>query len=190
MLNGVDRMNIIEIKDLSFTYNDENNVLSDVNLEIEKGEWVSILGHNGSGKSTLSKLIIGLLKADKGEIIVDGITLDEKTVHDVRKKIGIVFQNPDNQFVGVTVEDDIAFGMENLCFDREDMMKRIKEFINDSIDNAWQVGALVLGFFGINVAILEFVQKRFKNDTLTTIVAVIMFLFYGVFVVWLSTPMK
>lgn len=121
-------MNIIEIKDLSFTYNDENNVLSDVNLEIEKGEWVSILGHNGSGKSTLSKLIIGLLKADKGEIIVDGITLTEETVHDVRKKIGIVFQNPDNQFVGVTVEDDIAFGMENLCFDREDMIKRIEEF--------------------------------------------------------------
>ena len=106
-------MSIIKITDLSFSYLQDTPVLKDVNLEIEKGEWVSILGHNGSGKSTLSKLIIGLLKADKGEIVVDGITLTEETVYDVRKKIGIVFQNPDNQFVGVTVEDDIAFGMEN-----------------------------------------------------------------------------
>ncbi len=121
-------MNIIEIKDLSFSYNQNTPVLKDVNLSIKKGEWVSILGHNGSGKSTLSKLIVGLLKADKGDIIVDGITLTEETVYDVRRKIGIVFQNPDNQFVGVTVEDDIAFGMENLCFKREDMHKRIEEF--------------------------------------------------------------
>jgi len=128
MLNGVDKMNIIEIKDLSFNYNEETEVLKNVNLAIKKGEWISILGHNGSGKSTLSKLIIGLLKADKGEIIVDGITLNEKTVNEVRRKIGIVFQNPDNQFVGVTVEDDIAFGMENLCFEREEMIRRIKEY--------------------------------------------------------------
>jgi energy-coupling factor transport system ATP-binding protein len=128
MTNGVDRMNIIEIKDLSFSYLENNPVLTDVSLTIKKGDWVSVLGHNGSGKSTLSKLIIGLLKADKGDIVVDGITLTEETVHDVRKKIGIVFQNPDNQFVGVTVEDDIAFGMENLCFDREEMLKRIEEY--------------------------------------------------------------
>ncbi len=121
-------MNIIEIKDLSFSYLEDKPVLSNVNLEIKKGEWVSILGHNGSGKSTLSKLIIGLLKADKGEIVVDGLTLDEETVYEVRRKIGIVFQNPDNQFVGVTVEDDIAFGMENLCFEREEMIKRIDEY--------------------------------------------------------------
>jgi energy-coupling factor transport system ATP-binding protein len=128
MLNGVDKMDIIEIKDLSFSYLENSPVLRDVNITIKKGEWVSVLGHNGSGKSTLSKLIIGLLKADKGDIIVDGITLTEETVHEVRKKIGIVFQNPDNQFVGVTVEDDIAFGMENLCFDREDMLTRIVEY--------------------------------------------------------------
>ena len=121
-------MNIIEIKDLSFGYLENSPVLTDVNLTIQKGEWVSVLGHNGSGKSTLSKLIIGLLKADKGDIIVDGITLTEETVHEVRKKIGIVFQNPDNQFVGVTVEDDIAFGMENLCFDRDEMAVRIEEY--------------------------------------------------------------
>ncbi len=121
-------MNIIEIKDLSFSYVEGSPVLKDVNLTIKKGEWVSILGHNGSGKSTLSKLIIGLLKADKGEVIVDGITLNEETVNEVRMKIGIVFQNPDNQFVGVTVEDDIAFGMENLCFEREEMIRRIEEY--------------------------------------------------------------
>lgn len=128
MTNGVDTMNIIEIKDVSFRYNEDTDVLTDVSLNIEKGSWVSILGHNGSGKSTLSKLIIGLLKADKGSITVDGILLDENTVHDVRRKIGIVFQNPDNQFVGVTVEDDIAFGMENLNFSREDMIERIDLF--------------------------------------------------------------
>jgi len=121
-------MNIIEIKDLSFRYNEETPVLQDINLSIKKGEWVTILGHNGSGKSTLSKLIIGLLRADKGDITVDGITLTEETVYEVRKKIGIVFQNPDNQFVGVTVEDDIAFGMENLCFERDEMIRRIKEY--------------------------------------------------------------
>lgn len=121
-------MNIIEIKDLSFSYNENTPVLQDVTLTIEKGSWVSILGHNGSGKSTLSKLIIGLLKADKGSIVVDGLLLNEETVHEVRKKIGIVFQNPDNQFVGVTVEDDIAFGMENLCFEREDMIERIDTY--------------------------------------------------------------
>ena len=121
-------MNIIEIKDLSFQYVENEPVLRDVNLTIKKGEWVSVLGHNGSGKSTLSKLIIGLLKADKGTITVDGITLTEETVHDVRRKIGIVFQNPDNQFVGVTVEDDIAFGMENLCFSREEMVEKIQTY--------------------------------------------------------------
>lgn len=119
-------MSYIEIKNLSFSYRKDVPVLKDVSLSIEKGEWVSILGHNGSGKSTLSRLLMGLLKASSGEIVVDGITLNEETVYDVREKIGIVFQNPDNQFVGVTVEDDIAFGMENLQFSREDMLEKIK----------------------------------------------------------------
>lgn len=121
-------MNIIEIRNLSFSYVEDNPVLQDVNLTIEKGEWVTILGHNGSGKSTLSKLIIGLLKAKQGTIVVDGQELTEDTVYDIREKIGIVFQNPDNQFVGVTVEDDIAFGMENLCFEREIIKERIGTF--------------------------------------------------------------
>ena len=121
-------MNIIEIKDLSFSYREDIDALKNVNLTIKKGEWISILGHNGSGKSTLAKLIIGLLKADEGEIYVDGILLTENTVHEIRRKIGIVFQNPDNQFVGVTVEDDIAFGMENLNFERLDMINKIEEY--------------------------------------------------------------
>jgi energy-coupling factor transport system ATP-binding protein len=118
-------MSYIEIKDLSFSYRKNTPVLKNVSLSIEKGEWVSILGHNGSGKSTLSRLLMGLLKASSGEIIVDGITLTEETVYEVREKIGIVFQNPDNQFVGVTVEDDIAFGMENLQFEKEEMLEKI-----------------------------------------------------------------
>lgn len=128
MSNGVDGMSIIEINDLSFSYRKNKPVLKNVNLSIKKGEWVSILGHNGSGKSTLSKLIMGLLKADSGDIIVDDIVLTEETVQEVRSKIGIVFQNPDNQFVGVTVEDDIAFGMENLQIERAEMLHRIEEF--------------------------------------------------------------
>lgn len=118
-------MNIIEIKDLNFQYYEDQPVLKNVNLTVKKGDWVTILGHNGSGKSTLSKLIIGLLRPGSGEITVDGTLLSEETVYDIRRKIGIVFQNPDNQFVGVTVEDDIAFGMENLCFEREDIVKNI-----------------------------------------------------------------
>jgi energy-coupling factor transport system ATP-binding protein len=121
----VDDMSYIEMKDVSFGYRKDTPVVKHVNLTIEKGEWVSILGHNGSGKSTISKLIIGLLKAQSGEIIIDGMVLNEDTVYEIREKIGIVFQNPDNQFVGVSVEDDIAFGMENLQMEREEMIRRI-----------------------------------------------------------------
>ncbi|MFP4077652.1 MAG: energy-coupling factor transporter ATPase [Candidatus Izemoplasmataceae bacterium] len=121
-------MNMIEMKDLTFSYQEGTPAIKDVSLDVKKGEWLTILGHNGSGKSTLSKLLIGLLKAEEGSIKVDGITLSEKTVYDIRRKIGIVFQNPDNQFVGVTVRDDIAFGLENLCVDRETMIDRVDEY--------------------------------------------------------------
>ncbi|MFH5881636.1 energy-coupling factor transporter ATPase [Liberiplasma polymorphum] len=121
-------MNIIEIKNLNFHYTQDKPVLKDINLTIRKGEWISILGHNGSGKSTLSKLIIGLLKAKSGDIYIDDILLSYETVYDIRKKVGIVFQNPDNQFVGVTVRDDIAFGLENLQVPREEMIERIETF--------------------------------------------------------------
>ena len=118
-------MAYIDIKDLTFSYNGKTNVLEDVNLKIEKGEWIAVLGHNGSGKSTLAKTLVGLLELKKGEIRIDGDLLTDETTYEIIKKIGIVFQNPDNQFVGVTVRDDIAFGMENLCVEREEMLKKI-----------------------------------------------------------------
>ena len=105
-------MSYIEIEKLSFSYNEKTDVLRDVNINIEKGEWIAVLGHNGSGKSTLAKTIVGLLEPKAGQITIDNIVLNEDSAYEVRKKVGIVFQNPDNQFVGVTVRDDIAFGME------------------------------------------------------------------------------
>jgi energy-coupling factor transport system ATP-binding protein len=120
---------IIEIRDLYYSYDNKTLVINKLSLDIYKQEWVCILGHNGSGKSTLSKLIIGLLAPLKGTIDVDGKILSEETVYDIRRDISIVFQNPDNQFVGTTVIDDIAFGMENQQISREEMKRRIDQTI-------------------------------------------------------------
>ncbi|MGL4374760.1 MAG: energy-coupling factor transporter ATPase [Turicibacter sp.] len=119
---------MITLKDVTFGYEEDQIVLNNYNLNIKKGEWVTILGHNGSGKSTLSKLLVGLLKANTGEIKVDDLVLDEETVYEVRQKVGIVFQNPDNQFVGSTVRDDIAFGLENNQVPYEKMARTVEEF--------------------------------------------------------------
>lgn len=118
-------MGYLDIEHLFFQYSPKRMILKDISLSINQGEWIAILGHNGSGKSTLAKLIIGLLQPKEGKINVDGVTLSPENVYDIRKKIGIVFQNPDNQFVGVTVRDDIAFGMENLQVPREEMLNKI-----------------------------------------------------------------
>lgn len=120
---------MIEISNLTYTYSQENSkpALNDVSLTIPQGQWVAICGHNGSGKSTLAKVIDGLLEADSGRIVVDGITLTQDSVYDVRDKIGMVFQNPDNQFVGVTVADDVAFGLENQGVAPEDMQQLIDD---------------------------------------------------------------
>lgn len=126
-------MSYIQVKDLTFSYNDKNNVLEDVNIAINKGEWIAVLGHNGSGKSTLAKTLVGLLEPKTGEVIIDGEQLNEDSAYRIRKKIGIVFQNPDNQFVGVTVRDDIAFGMENLCVPKEEMLEKI-EFYSKKVN--------------------------------------------------------
>ena len=106
---------MIEIKNLKFKYHQDqpSYILDDVSFHVKRGEWLSIVGHNGSGKSTTARLIDGLLVAESGQIIVDGQELTEENVWDIRDKIGMVFQNPDNQFVGATVEDDVAFGLEN-----------------------------------------------------------------------------
>lgn len=118
---------MIQIKNVTFSYNKKDNVLNNLNLDIKKGEWVSIVGHNGSGKSTLSKLLIGIIESKVGEVIVDDVVLSKDTVNEIRKKIGIVFQNPDNQFVGATVKHDIAFGLENRNKAVDEMNKIIDE---------------------------------------------------------------
>lgn len=124
------RERFIEFRNVSFRYGDEQPwVLDDVSFTIYKDEWVAIIGHNGSGKSTIAKLMNGLLFPQKGEIIINGIPVNEQTVWDVRKQVGMVFQNPDNQFVGTTVQDDVAFGMENRGFAREEMVNRINEVL-------------------------------------------------------------
>lgn len=120
---------MIKVKDLSFSYDKNLETLKDVSFEIEKGSWVSILGHNGSGKSTLAKLLVGLIEADKGTIHINDIKMNDENLNDIRKKIGIVFQNPDNQFVGVTVKHDVAFGLENQQLSREEMLERIDKYI-------------------------------------------------------------
>ena len=120
-------MKAIEIKDLTFGYSKKRPVIKELNLDIEEGEYVVLLGHNGSGKSTLARLIIGLLEANSGTIAVNGTILNNDTVYKIRENVGIVFQNPDNQFVGVTVKDDIAFGLENRRVKSEDIKARVLE---------------------------------------------------------------
>ena len=112
---------IIHIDHLSFEYEENVPVINDITFDIQKGKYTVILGHNGSGKSTIAKLIMGLLEAKSGKIIVDGLELNVENIYDIREKIGIVFQNPDNQFIGSTVRDDIAFGLENICVPQEKM---------------------------------------------------------------------
>ncbi|MBG9989435.1 energy-coupling factor ABC transporter ATP-binding protein [Aerococcaceae bacterium DSM 111176] len=120
--------NIIEIKNLTFSYEeDANNVLKDVSFEVKRGEWLAIIGPNGSGKSTLAKMINGLLVPQQGTIKVNDAVLSEESVWYVRSIVGMVFQNPDNQFVGATVEDDVAFGLENKGVPREEMIPRVQE---------------------------------------------------------------
>ncbi len=121
-------MKKIEVEHLTFSYDGEQDVLKDVSFQIEEGSYTTIVGHNGSGKSTIAKLLIGLMEAKSGTIIVDGIQLTEKSVYDIRDKIGIVFQNPDNQFIGATVADDIAFGLENHQVPQEQMQTIIERF--------------------------------------------------------------
>ena len=120
---------IIEMKDLTFRYQEEDQTpaLNKVSLSINQGEWIAIIGHNGSGKSTLAKTINGLLLPESGSIKVNGQEINEKTIWEVRRNVGMVFQNPDNQFVGSTVEDDVAFGLENQGVPREEMLVRVRE---------------------------------------------------------------
>lgn len=121
------RERLIEVKDLSFRYKaDAPLSLDRVSLEVYAGEWLAIIGHNGSGKSTLAKCLNGLILPETGTVLVDGLdTRDEDAIWEIRRRVGMVFQNPDNQFVGTTVQDDVAFGMENHGIDRDEMVKRM-----------------------------------------------------------------
>lgn len=127
--------NAIEFKDVTFTYPESKApVLKKINFKVKKGSWTALIGHNGSGKSTISKLINGLLLPDKdsGSVItVSGMNLNSKNVWDIREKVGIVFQNPDNQFVGATVGDDVAFGLENRGVPRDQMVQTVKKVLSD-----------------------------------------------------------
>ncbi|WP_349409145.1 energy-coupling factor ABC transporter ATP-binding protein [Pseudalkalibacillus sp. SCS-8] len=120
---------LIRVQDVSFQYDaDGPYQLKDINLTIQRGEWVSIVGHNGSGKSTLAKLLNGLLIPRQGKVTIeDKATDQEELLWEIRKEVGMVFQNPDNQFVGTTVKDDVAFGLENNGIPREEMIERIEK---------------------------------------------------------------
>ena len=126
-------MSKLEIKNLSFSYDREHPVIDDISLKVEKGSFVAVLGHNGSGKSTLAKLIVGLLDKSDGQIFFDDVEIGQKNIKDLQSKTALVFQNPDNQFIGATVEDDIAFGLENKQFPHEKMQEEIEIFA-DSVN--------------------------------------------------------
>ena len=123
---------VIDVKNLSFRYKESQEYydVKDITFHVKRGEWLSIVGHNGSGKSTTVRLIDGLLEAESGEIVIDGQRLTEENVWNIRRQIGMVFQNPDNQFVGATVEDDVAFGLENQGLSRQEMKKRVEEALD------------------------------------------------------------
>ncbi|AMO87280.1 energy-coupling factor ABC transporter ATP-binding protein [Solibacillus sp. FSL W7-1472] len=120
---------ILSFNQVTYSYTPEEphtrNAVEDVSFTINKGEWITIVGHNGSGKSTMAKLMSGLLMPQQGEIRIKREILTEENIWDIRSQIGIVFQNPDNQFVGATVQDDVAFSLENNGVPHEEMVKRV-----------------------------------------------------------------
>ena len=122
-------MNIIQVENLIFSYDKQGQqkpTINNLSFNVKKGEYLAIVGHNGSGKSTLAKLLNGLLTPDSGSVMVEGFsTLDKKSLFEIRKRVGVVFQNPDNQIVASIVEDDVAFGPENLGVPRKEIGERI-----------------------------------------------------------------
>ncbi|VEF49903.1 ABC transporter-like protein [Bacillus freudenreichii] len=119
---------VISIQDVSFRYQgQESYALKDVTFSVTDGEWLAVVGHNGSGKSTLAKILNGLQFPEKGTVKVQNLLLSEEAVWDIRRMVGMVFQSPDNQFVGTTVQDDVAFGLENNGVPHDEMVGRVKE---------------------------------------------------------------
>ena len=125
---------ILSLDNVSYSYrtgeDEMNKAVDGVSLTVNDGEWIAIVGHNGSGKSTLAKLMIGLLFPDEGNVNVFLETLTSENIWDIRSRMGIVFQNPDNQFVGSTVQDDVAFALENNGIPFEEMVTRVHESLN------------------------------------------------------------
>ena len=121
---------IIKVENLCFEYEPGLQTISNISFQIHKGEYAAILGHNGSGKSTIAKLLIGLLEKKSGEIYIDDYQLNLENLYKIREKVGIIFQNPDNQFVGATVEDDVAFGLENKGLPYKEMVSRVQEALS------------------------------------------------------------
>jgi energy-coupling factor transport system ATP-binding protein len=169
-------MSMIKMNHVNFSYTSNHPVIEDFSLTVNRGQFITILGHNGSGKSTVAKLLIGLLKAKSGTIEIDGQILNEETVDQVRKKIGIVFQNPDNQFVGVTVRDDIAFGLENRQIPRDEMIRRIDEYARlvsmeqfldkdpESLSGGEKQRVAIAGVLAINPEIIIFDESTSMLD--------------------------
>lgn len=126
-------MDILVADKVCYSYGGEVNAVNGVSLAVKKGEYVAVIGHNGSGKSTLAKLFNGLIKPNSGTLIVDGLNVtDKNSVFEIRKRVGVVFQNPDNQLIASIVEDDVAFGPENLGVPRKEIGERI-DFALDSV---------------------------------------------------------
>ncbi|OPZ35611.1 MAG: Energy-coupling factor transporter ATP-binding protein EcfA1 [Tenericutes bacterium ADurb.BinA155] len=125
-------MKVISTENLSYSYDGEHPALTDVSFSVEEGSYVAVIGHNGSGKSTLAKVLMGLLSGYKGTVTIFGIPLSGKTLYSIRSRLGIVFQNPDNQFVGSTVADDIAFGLENRQVKHEEMDEIVKRYASQA----------------------------------------------------------
>ena len=124
-------MPYLNLENVSFSYDKQNSVVKNVSFSVEKGEYLAVIGHNGSGKSTLARLINGLLLPDAGSITVDGLSAtDKNNVFEIRKRVGVVFQNPDNQTVASIVEDDVAFGPENVGVPRKEIGERIDFALN------------------------------------------------------------
>lgn len=121
-------MSLIELKDVGYSYNGEQKAVEGISFSLEKGSYTTIIGHNGSGKSTLAKLMAGLLPVQEGTIHIDSLQVNEENMSKIRERLGIVFQNPDNQFIGSTVRDDIAFGLENRLVESEKMEAIIDEY--------------------------------------------------------------
>ena len=179
---------MIRVNDLDYSYSQQDHALKGISFEVKDQEWLSILGHNGSGKSTISKLLVGILAPQKGSIYYDDIELTEKTVDKIRNHVGIVFQNPDNQFVGVNVKYDIAFGLENRCVPRSEMQKLIVEYATkvgmqdyllrepQTLSGGQKQRVAIAGILALNtdVIILDEATSMLDNETEEKIISILL----------------